>query len=169
MTLSSYRLQMPVTEVMVFPDGNGYYICPRCHITVEREFMAFCDRCGQHLEWKYYKKSQKNLSWTAQHNTHLNSFDAQRQRGPHLCAFLFDAYDLLSDKFCADREGGTAVPFRPPLYWVYSGVISSVSSLGVPIEEGDDLGAGTGASGLKVSAPVPEVMPFMAHHWTLSK
>ena len=57
--LSSYRLQMPVTEVMVFPDGNGYYVCPRCHITVEREFMSFCDRCGQHLGWKGYKKARK--------------------------------------------------------------------------------------------------------------
>ena len=57
--LSSYRLQMHVTEVMVFPDGNGYYVCPRCHITVEREFMSFCDRCGQHLGWKGYKTARK--------------------------------------------------------------------------------------------------------------
>lgn len=56
--LSSYRLQMPVTEVMVFPYGNGYYVCPRCHITLEREFMAFCDRCGQHLGWRGYKKAK---------------------------------------------------------------------------------------------------------------
>lgn len=57
--LSSYRLQMPVTEVMVFPDGNGYYVCPRCHITVEREFTSFCDRCGQRLGWKGCKKARK--------------------------------------------------------------------------------------------------------------
>ena len=55
---SSYRLQMPVAEVMGFPDGNGYYVCPRYHITVEREFMSCCDRCGQHLDWKGYKKAK---------------------------------------------------------------------------------------------------------------
>ena len=58
-TLSSYRLQMPVTEVMVFPDGNGYYICPRCRITMDREFMSFCDRCGQRLGWTGCKKAKK--------------------------------------------------------------------------------------------------------------
>ena len=54
----SYRRQMPVTEVMIFPDGTAYYVCPRCHITVDREFMAFCDRCGQHLGWKGYRKAR---------------------------------------------------------------------------------------------------------------
>ncbi len=56
--LSSYRLQMHVTEVMVFPDGNGYYVCPRCHITVEREFMSFCDRCGQRLSWRDFDDAE---------------------------------------------------------------------------------------------------------------
>ena len=67
MILSSYRLQMPVAEVMIFPNGNAYYVCPRCHITVEREFMSFCDRCGQHLGWKGCKKARK--IYPGQHNT----------------------------------------------------------------------------------------------------
>lgn len=57
----SYRLKMPVSEVMVFPCAFGetvYYVCPRCKITMEREFMAFCDRCGQHLDWRGYKKAK---------------------------------------------------------------------------------------------------------------
>lgn len=58
MFFSSYRRQMPVTEVMIFPDGTAYYVCPRCHITVDREFMGFCNRCGQHLGWKGYKKAK---------------------------------------------------------------------------------------------------------------
>ena len=65
--LASFRLQMPVTEIMIFPDGYGYYVCPRCHITVEREFMSFCDRCGQRLGWKGYKKARK--VYPGQHNT----------------------------------------------------------------------------------------------------
>ena len=55
--LFSYRQKMPVTELMAFPDGNGYYVCPRCHATMEREFMAFCDRCGQHLDWREYRRA----------------------------------------------------------------------------------------------------------------
>ena len=58
----SFRLGMQVTEVMVIPSGlygeTGYYVCPRCSITMEREFMAYCDRCGQRLDWKHYKKAK---------------------------------------------------------------------------------------------------------------
>ena len=56
--LAGYRMKIPVTEVILFPDGSSYYVCPRCHITMEREFMNFCDRCGQHLDWKDYKKAR---------------------------------------------------------------------------------------------------------------
>ncbi len=58
---ASYRVAMRVTEVMVCKSAwigeTGYYVCPRCHITLEREFMSFCDRCGQHLNWRDYKKA----------------------------------------------------------------------------------------------------------------
>lgn len=56
--LLGFRLKMPVTEVMVFPDGTGFYVCPRCHVTMEREYMGFCDRCGQHLDWKDFRKAR---------------------------------------------------------------------------------------------------------------
>ena len=42
-----YRVPMQVTELMVFPYAfreTGYYVCPRCRITMEREFQSFCDR-----------------------------------------------------------------------------------------------------------------------------
>ena len=65
--LAGYRMKMPVTEVMCFPDGNGYYVCPRCHVTMEREFMNFCARCGQHLDWKGYKKAR--VVYPGQHHT----------------------------------------------------------------------------------------------------
>lgn len=59
---SSYRVAMRVAEVMVcksaFMGETGYYVCPRCHITLEREFMSFCDRCGQHLDWTDYKAAR---------------------------------------------------------------------------------------------------------------
>ena len=50
----SYRFPMTVAELMVFPSSFGrtaYYVCPRCHITMEREYQSYCDRCGQRLGW----------------------------------------------------------------------------------------------------------------------
>lgn len=58
--LMSFRVPMMVRELLVFQSHNGptgYYKCPRCGITVEREFMSFCDRCGQRLDWKEYRKA----------------------------------------------------------------------------------------------------------------
>lgn len=52
--LLSYRTPMMITEVMEFPTMRGasaYYVCPRCGITLDREYQSFCDRCGQHLDW----------------------------------------------------------------------------------------------------------------------
>lgn len=49
MHFAEYRMELPIREVMVFPNGHAYYVCPRCNITLEREFMSYCDRCGQHL------------------------------------------------------------------------------------------------------------------------
>lgn len=60
-SLDSYRKGMIVNEVMVYNTWfgkTGYYVCPRCKITMDREFMSFCDRCGQKLDWKYYRKAK---------------------------------------------------------------------------------------------------------------
>lgn len=57
----SYRKGMLVNEVMVFETWfgkTGYYVCPRCKITMDREFMSFCDRCGQKLNWENYRKAK---------------------------------------------------------------------------------------------------------------
>jgi len=57
----TYRLPMMVRELMVFPNSTvptSFYVCPRCHITVEREFMAYCDRCGQCLDWKMHAQAK---------------------------------------------------------------------------------------------------------------
>ena len=53
----SYRSSMRVRELMVFDflsPEDAYYVCPRCGITMEREFMNYCDRCGQCLDWTHY-------------------------------------------------------------------------------------------------------------------
>ena len=44
MHFAEYRMELPIREVMVFP--------------LEREFMSYCDRCGQHLGWNSYRKAK---------------------------------------------------------------------------------------------------------------
>lgn len=48
----SYRIPLLVVEVVVFRSGDGYCVCPRCDSLLDREYMRFCDRCGQHLAWE---------------------------------------------------------------------------------------------------------------------
>lgn len=53
-----YRRPMAVTEIHAFSRCEGapaYPVCPRCGKTMEREYMAFCSRCGQKLNWKDFQ------------------------------------------------------------------------------------------------------------------
>ena len=54
----SYRLPMAVSEIRVFNKHDGYPICPRCHRTLDREYMQFCDRCGQNLMWTQFRNAK---------------------------------------------------------------------------------------------------------------
>ena len=50
----SYRYPMLVRELKIFPctiPEDSYYVCPRCRVTLDREFVKYCDRCGQCLDW----------------------------------------------------------------------------------------------------------------------
>ena len=50
----SYRIPLMVTRVVKLPGyGQIYPQCPRCKKTMDREYMRFCDRCGQKLNWDY--------------------------------------------------------------------------------------------------------------------
>lgn len=52
--IASYRFPREVTEKFLYKGEYSYPICPRCKITLEREYQSFCDRCGQALSWKKY-------------------------------------------------------------------------------------------------------------------
>lgn len=52
-----YRRPMQVCEIMVL-SKTGWAVCPRCGVTMDRERMAFCDRCGQRLDWSAYKRAK---------------------------------------------------------------------------------------------------------------
>jgi len=52
-----YRFPMEVAELRIYPCAAGqpsYPVCPRCGATMEREYMSFCSRCGQKLDWGRY-------------------------------------------------------------------------------------------------------------------
>lgn len=51
----AFRLPLPVREIHLLPNGTAYPVCPRCRIPLEREYQAYCDRCGQALGWKGYR------------------------------------------------------------------------------------------------------------------
>lgn len=50
----SYREPMLVSYLQAIPFLGGYTtypICPRCESSMEREYVSYCDRCGQALDW----------------------------------------------------------------------------------------------------------------------
>ena len=56
----SFRMPAPVTEVHMLSSGIGaaiFPVCPQCGRGIEREFQAYCDRCGQCLAWEQFDLS----------------------------------------------------------------------------------------------------------------
>lgn len=51
---ASFRLALPVTQVILFPSGACYPICPRCGRSMDREYLNYCNSCGQHICWKKF-------------------------------------------------------------------------------------------------------------------
>lgn len=54
----SYRKPLVVREILLFKDGNSYPVCPRCSVSMEREYVRYCDRCGQHLSWRRFDQAE---------------------------------------------------------------------------------------------------------------
>lgn len=56
-----FRAPMQVRQIRCFRGFKGRFsgfpVCPQCGITMEREYQAYCDRCGQCLGWKHFKKA----------------------------------------------------------------------------------------------------------------
>lgn len=53
----SYRLPLPVKEILLLGNRDTFPICPSCNITLEREYQSFCDRCGQRLNWDSFENA----------------------------------------------------------------------------------------------------------------
>ena len=59
--LIAYRTPMMVDESVIIRkalNDDLYYCCPRCQIFLARDFMAYCDRCGQCLDWSEYRNAK---------------------------------------------------------------------------------------------------------------
>ncbi len=54
----SYRVPICVSAVRAYRDsifGTTFFpVCPRCRVSLEREYQRYCDRCGQALNWSRY-------------------------------------------------------------------------------------------------------------------
>lgn len=48
----AYRMPLLVTKVVRYQSGDTYPICPRCNRCLDREYIKYCDRCGQRLDWQ---------------------------------------------------------------------------------------------------------------------
>lgn len=62
--LVTYRVPMMVHDMVVFRqvrDDDTCYRCPRCQVLLEREFMEYCSRCGQALNWRDYRKAKQTI------------------------------------------------------------------------------------------------------------
>jgi len=60
----SYRIAMPVIHYVCYQPHITHPVCPRCTGCLDREYQAFCDSCGQKLDWDFFqfatlKKIQK--------------------------------------------------------------------------------------------------------------
>lgn len=58
----SYRQPRQVTKRRIYSKGHTYPLCPRCNRSLEREYMSYCDRCGQCLAWEEYPYGQEDES-----------------------------------------------------------------------------------------------------------
>ena len=57
----SFRRPMTVGEVHLFRDRSAFPVCPRCHVTLDREYQSYCDRCGQALDWRAFARALVRL------------------------------------------------------------------------------------------------------------
>lgn len=53
----SYRVAMPVVQCVRVQCGMICPVCPRCEMCLDREYQAFCDSCGQKLNWEMFDEA----------------------------------------------------------------------------------------------------------------
>ena len=51
---SSYRLPLSVKLIKRDPAGKRHAVCPRCGMLLDRTDAAYCEHCGQKLDWNSF-------------------------------------------------------------------------------------------------------------------
>ena len=54
---ASFRIPMAVNEVHLYRNNMTFSVCPRCRVTLDREYQSYCDRCGQALDWRHFSRA----------------------------------------------------------------------------------------------------------------
>lgn len=54
----AYREPMQIVECVMCANDFVFPVCPKCQNTLEREYQAYCDRCGQKLSWRRFKTAK---------------------------------------------------------------------------------------------------------------
>lgn len=55
---ASFRKPLAVLQLLQLENGTIFPVCPRCRCSLDREYMNYCDRCGQHLNWKRLRHAE---------------------------------------------------------------------------------------------------------------
>lgn len=50
----SYRLPLSVKHIKRDPDGKRHAVCPRCGMLFDHTDGAYCEHCGQKLDWNSF-------------------------------------------------------------------------------------------------------------------
>ena len=54
----SFREPRRVEKIIRISNEYCFPVCPRCQVSLEREYSNFCDRCGQKLSWTGFWKAK---------------------------------------------------------------------------------------------------------------
>ena len=60
-TALKFREKMQVEEIIVYKNGTADAMCPRCKTPLDREFISYCDNCGQRLSWNGFSYARSNV------------------------------------------------------------------------------------------------------------
>ena len=55
---AAYRRPLSVSVIVVTQNQDSYPLCPRCGHWLEREYVGFCDTCGQRLRWDRIERAE---------------------------------------------------------------------------------------------------------------
>ena len=72
----SYRIPLAVPEVLRLLNGDCYSVCPRCDSLLDREYVRYCDRCGQHLTWARFDHA-KVVNWPRKKRDNSMDFEGK--------------------------------------------------------------------------------------------